>query len=148
MGAKEEVQEGLSSLAAKVFSLRENFRVGALILARSFPFPQPSVFCWGNTRGGGVFLCLLDPALWMRSGHGDWGVGGPRCEVGTGVVAQGEETPSLGCSSLGGGWAPWVVGRSSTLAPDSCPDLGPKKKGQRCQATAKETEKPPRVEGE
>ena len=103
MGAKEEVQEGLSSLAAKVFSLRENFRVGALILARSFPFPQPSVFCWGNTRGGGVFLCLLDPALWMRSGHGDWGVGGPRCEVGTGVVAQGEETPSLGCSSLGGG---------------------------------------------
>ena len=70
------------------------------------------------------------------------------CEVGIRVVARGRETPSLGCSSLGGGWAPWVVDQSYTLAPDSCPGLGPKEKGQRCQATAKETEKPSRVEGE
>ena len=70
------------------------------------------------------------------------------CEVGTRVVAWGRETPSLGCSSFGGGWAPWVVDQSSTQAPDSCPDLGPKEKEQRCQATAKETEKTSRVEGE
>lgn len=61
-------------------------------------------------------------------------------------MAQARERPSLGYSSLG--QASWVGSQSFTPAPDSCPDLGPKEKGESCLATAKETEKLSQIGGE
>lgn len=65
MGAKEEVQEGLSSLAM-FFSLRENFRVSALILSEEPSLSLTICVLLGKHKGWG------DVSLPLRPSSVDW----------------------------------------------------------------------------
>lgn len=62
VGAKKEVQGGLSSLAAMVFSLRENFRVSALILGEEPSLSSTICVLLGKHKGWGDVSLPLRPS--------------------------------------------------------------------------------------